>query len=556
MPPQSVTGAALAVVPDEPIPAVGYIRVSMAREEMISPELQRAAITDWAARRNRRIVAWIEDLDKSGRNFRRRVMRAIAMVEAGSAQEIAVWKFSRFGRQRLGWAINLDRVESAGGDLQSATEEIDAKTAAGRFSRGMLAEVAAFESDRASEQWIEALQHRREVEKLPAQGTPRFGYVRKGRIPIPGKPNHFIADATDPQGERYEPDEVLARVLAGLYKGYISGIAAGALVALLNRGGIKTVRGNSWTRQSLFNYLDSGFGAGFLHVHRRTCRCKPTQRSRCPNYDFLPGAHQPVITQETWKEYLRKRKARRQMPPRTNTPVYPLAGLMRCGGGGGQDGLPDHALSSHHHMGQAGYAYMCTWKHDARGCSGVWVQRKQVEELVYARLSTWADDIDEQARVTEARTTARLVAKTDRERIARDMLALDKALVRLTKDRALRPDDMPDAIYESTRQELLDERKELEAALEEASEEEHANTGEYLPVIRTLLEEWDTIAVSRKRDLLATLIHEVRVYRTGVRTPPRVLITPVWESGPPDPANAVVVGGPLDSRVDVRDQEE
>ena len=130
--------------------------------------------------------------------------------------------------------------------------------------------------------------------------------------------------------------------------------------------------------------------------------------------------------------------------------------------------------------------------------------------------------------MTRARTAAVVTARTDRERLGRDLLRIDKALGRLLKERALDP-DMPEAIYASTRQELLNERGEVEAALEEAGEEEQANSVEHLPVIRTLLEEWDTLAVGRKRDLLATLIRHVKVYRTGVRTPPRIVITPVWE---------------------------
>jgi DNA invertase Pin-like site-specific DNA recombinase len=550
MSPQSVTGAArLAAVPEEPIPAVGYIRVSMAREEMISPELQRAAISDWAARRNRRIVAWIEDLDKTGRNFRRRVQRAIAMIEDGTAKEIAVWKFSRFGRQRVGWAVNLDRVESAGGDLQSATEEVDARTAAGRFSRGMLAEVAAFESDRASEQWKEALQHRRDVDGLPPQGTPRFGYDRKGRIPVPGKPNHFIRDASDPKGERYEPNPTTGPVLASLYTRFVDGYSGHYLVQWLNRKGFRTVRGNTWTQQSLYLYLDSGFGAGLLRSHRRDCRCK--QPGRCENAVYHKGAHEPVIDQETWERYLARRKKQRKLPPRAQSAVYPTSGLMRCGHAG-QNGIPQHGLSAQHGMGVPGYAYVCKFSIQGRGCPGVWVRRVDVEKAVRAELSKWAGDIDEQARVTQARKAVQLAARTDRERIGRELLRIDKALGRLVKERAL-DSDMPEAIYAAARQELLDERKELEAALEAAGEEELANRQDHVPVIRTLLEEWDTIAVTRKRDLLATLIRHVKVYRTGVRTPARIVVTPVWE---PDTDEAPDGQAPDAAHIDVRDQEE
>ena len=38
-------------------------------------------------------------------------MDVLGRVEAGEASEIAVWKYSRFGRNRLGVAVNLARLE-------------------------------------------------------------------------------------------------------------------------------------------------------------------------------------------------------------------------------------------------------------------------------------------------------------------------------------------------------------------------------------------------------------------------------------------------------------
>jgi DNA invertase Pin-like site-specific DNA recombinase len=159
--------------PVELIPAIGYIRVSTWFEEKISDELQKAAIEDAARRRGRTIVKWIPDLDATGRNFKRRIMEAISAVETGSfegANEIWVWKYSRFGRNRHGVAINLARVEQAGGHLISATEEIDATTATGRFTRGMLFELAAFESDRIGEQWRETTNTGERTASPPPEG--------------------------------------------------------------------------------------------------------------------------------------------------------------------------------------------------------------------------------------------------------------------------------------------------------------------------------------------------------------------------------------------------
>src|SRR5690606_40458984 len=74
-----------------------------------------------------------------------------------------------------------DALPIFGGELVSATEEVDAKTAVGRFTRGMLLEIAAFESDRAGEQWKETHELRRNL-GLPATGGKRFGYRWHPRV--------------------------------------------------------------------------------------------------------------------------------------------------------------------------------------------------------------------------------------------------------------------------------------------------------------------------------------------------------------------------------------
>ena len=44
------------------------------------------------------------------------------MIEHGQADAIVVWRWSRVSRNRLDWAVAVDRVEAAGGALESATE--------------------------------------------------------------------------------------------------------------------------------------------------------------------------------------------------------------------------------------------------------------------------------------------------------------------------------------------------------------------------------------------------------------------------------------------------
>jgi site-specific DNA recombinase len=112
-----------------PVRAVAYVRVSQARNGMISPELQMRAIEDYCRRRRYLIIETLQDLDLSGRIWRHRQMdRAIAMIEHGDAQAIVVWRWSGVTRNRLDWALAVDRVEGAGGLLESATEGFDTTT--------------------------------------------------------------------------------------------------------------------------------------------------------------------------------------------------------------------------------------------------------------------------------------------------------------------------------------------------------------------------------------------------------------------------------------------
>src|SRR6476660_7321680 len=149
----------LRPVPESPPRVLGLIRVSKERDGVVSPEVQRTAISDYSAARGYEITGWLEGLDESGSRARSawwpRLDQAVAAVEAGEYDVIVVWKFSRTARHRLRWAVALDRVESAGGQLESATEQVDTTTSTGRFTRGMLAELNAFEAERIGEVWKE-----------------------------------------------------------------------------------------------------------------------------------------------------------------------------------------------------------------------------------------------------------------------------------------------------------------------------------------------------------------------------------------------------------------
>ena len=131
----------LSVVPESPLRALGLIRVSKLgdrdEDDLLSPDIQRVAIEDHCARRGHVITGWIEGIDESGSQrtsaWWAKLDQGVEMIERGDVDVLVVWKFSRVARLRLRWAIAVDRVETAGGGIESATEPLDVSTSSGRL---------------------------------------------------------------------------------------------------------------------------------------------------------------------------------------------------------------------------------------------------------------------------------------------------------------------------------------------------------------------------------------------------------------------------------------
>jgi site-specific DNA recombinase len=282
--------------------AVAYVRVSQEREGMISPELQLNSIQGHCERMGYDIVETLEDLDLSGRFWKRRqVDRAVSMIEDKKADVLVVWKISRVSRNMKDWVLAVDRVEGAGGQIESATEQFD-RTSTGGFARGMMAQFADFESKRIGETWKET--HARRVRNgLPHHGLPRFGY-------------------TYTKQDGYTPDADCGPVLAAMYRLYASGATMRATGAYAASEGFEPEGG--WRDDGLRHILDRGFGAGYIWSKG----------------EHVKGAHEPVITEDEWLAYRvqRDQRAARSSGGKTNGGVYAYSGLVRCHCGARMDG--------------------------------------------------------------------------------------------------------------------------------------------------------------------------------------------------------------------------
>ncbi|MFH8345045.1 recombinase family protein [Streptomyces sp. NPDC018045] len=525
------------VIPDDLSglePYIGYIRVSTWKEEKISPQIQKAAIEDWARRTRRRIVRWIIDLDKTGRNFKRKVMRGIAAVERGDAKGIAVWKYSRFGRNRDGIAVNLKRVESVGGQLESATEQIDARTALGKLQRGILFEFAAYESDRAGEQWKETHQLRRDA-KLPATGRARFGYIwHPRRVLLPN-------GSWTTQKEWYEIDPELGPVVAELYRRYVAGDGFPQLCAWLNSQGYRTTRNTLWRSETLKRYMDSGFAAGLLRIHDPKCTCENRlTNGGCPNHFLIEGAHEELIALDLWQQYQARRQQIKDTAPRSRKAKYMLSGLVRhraCRGGTGINSL--QTTRQKQKVVIPGHAYRCSAHTQSGGtaCEGVWIQRDKVEDAFLRWLRTQAAGIDQAPAAEQEQRDL----EAERTRVLRQRVKLQAehakyidALKRLAVDNALNPEKYPEGTYEDARDTLVAQRDAIKRDLDKVAViEELPSVEDFRPIAVGLIEEWDTLLTAERNAIIRQLIRRVALVRNGEHGEDGLIeVHPVWE---PDP---------------------
>lgn len=496
----------LAAVPDQPPRAILYLRQSTHRDDSVSLELQETAGRDYCARAGYHVVDVVADPGRSGRTFkRRRVVETFERVESGEADVIVLWKWSRLSRRRIDWAIAVDRVESIGGRIESATEPADVATAAGKLQRGMLGEFAAFESDRIGEVWQEV--HSRRVRMgLPANGKPRWGYTRvDGTFTLIG-----AAGPTHVRG-MFVPDPTTGPVLASLYRRYAAGEPAQHLTEWLRANGYRSngadysaTGASEWTFGVLLKMLDRGFGAGLLYSKGQ----------------LLPGAHEPVITPGEWQAYLDRRAERRRQPSRGKASKYPLSGLVECA-------RCDRPMYPGLYGEQRQPKYRCETaaKRGKEACVGGYIMATFIEDEVRRWVEAHAADLDKTAAAMEGRRTRALVAEQDRTRLEREVVRLDEALTRLTIDRA--SGLVPETAYAAARDQLAERHAALTAQIEQCGIEARRHAKPDPAIFRGLANEWDTLPVAAKRETLGSLIRRIRV-RTG-RPRGVVTILPTWE---------------------------
>jgi len=458
--------------------AILYLRQSTFREESISLELQETAGRDHAKKHGYRVIAVEADPGISGRTWKRpAVLRVMEAIETGAADIVVLWRWSRLSRSRKDWALAVDRIETAGGRIESATEPNDI-TASGRFARGVMTELAAFESERIGEQWKEV--HASRISK----GLP------SGRVP-------WGWQIIDKQLVAH-PDQ--ASAIRPLYDLYFAGAGGPQLAKWLEANGYLTYYGGtSWYASTVTQLLESPVHSGQI-VH---------------NGKTTAGAHDGLVSVETFNRYkaLRAERIGERVVPRT----YLLSGLLRCRCGAPMFGF---TIQNGKRAKNPYYGYRCAiGVRNSKDHGPATIATKFVDPHVFQ----WLESVGVGGDPTGHGQVAIQQATT--QKLIRDMVTVDTQMSRLTQQFAALV--VPERAYTVAIAEMQTRYDRLQQALQEVQSRALLAPQRPHDDARNLVNAWPTASVQTKRAGFRALVSNMVVDLSAGRN---LTISPRWGS--------------------------
>lgn len=285
------------------IPAFGYVRVSRAKREQISPAVQREAILEEAEKRGWEIVRFFEDIDRSATKLRPLELAGfsemVTLAKAGGAGAVLFYRVDRAVREHSGeFDIVQTDLRRAGVSIGFTNRQYD-DTPEGAFALDLDIALSRLEVRRLGERL------QRMHKTLASQGKyggnfAPFGWKR----------------VRDPDGQQrivLDPEESVWR--REIHALYWKGWSLQRIADHLNRHDVKTRRGTSWCLQSVRKCLMAEVQTGVRTLTGRVST----------------GRIEPLLTEEEYARTLAVQSARQRWPERKTDRRALRGSLVRCG---------------------------------------------------------------------------------------------------------------------------------------------------------------------------------------------------------------------------------
>ena len=293
----------------------GYIRVSRVGgregEGYISPDLQRQAISAYAAEMGGEVARWFTDEDFSGGSIERPgFQQALKDIRAGKLDGIVVMKIDRFARSVADGASVIRELVESGKVFASCQERIDPATPEGKFMLTSFLANAELFLDQSKAGW-RAAKSRAIARGAPIGPTP-FGYLR---VKSPAtKKNHVSPTEAarltggEPAVGTVIPDPETGPIVTEVFRRAAAGETLADIASWVNRHHPVSDR-RPYTGPEIRRWLTNRFYLGEIHYGELSAT----------------GCHQPLTDPTTFA-------AAKPGPARAKkrSDSLPLVGLLRC----------------------------------------------------------------------------------------------------------------------------------------------------------------------------------------------------------------------------------
>jgi site-specific DNA recombinase len=233
---------------EEPKIVAIYSRVSSGKQvfgysldEQIELAVERCKAMGWKIR-----YIFREDGESAGTIDRPKFQIMMEKARQQRFNVLIFWKLDRFCRSLMD-VVNVEKeLRGYNISLISLTEQIDTTTSFGRFNFRSVASCAEWELDMHKERCQMGMKALAKQEKWPNRIVP-FGYKKARNCRLKIFP--------------YE-----AEIVKQIFKRYVALRSMPDIAFQLNRRGIKTKRGNKWTKLSVKRILDNPLYTGNYKV--------------------------------------------------------------------------------------------------------------------------------------------------------------------------------------------------------------------------------------------------------------------------------------------------
>jgi len=188
--------------------AIGYVRVSTDEQARngVSLDAQAASIQEWAEKAHIRLIRLFEDAGISGTGIRQRpALQEALRLSCEQKAVLVVYSLSRLSRSTKDTLQIAEKLDKAGADLVSLSEQIDTTSASGKMIFRLMAVLTEFERDQISERTSAALQHKK-AKGLVYSPVP-YGFRREGDRLFPVEEELHILEVMQDfrsQGKSYQ----------------------------------------------------------------------------------------------------------------------------------------------------------------------------------------------------------------------------------------------------------------------------------------------------------------------------------------------------------------